>query len=177
VTLDEKGAPLIYDTIQPSGRFAMFFPTSRMRALPRPDSDPLVEWAFTPIDQPIESWVGADSSLAAVALHVESQTHQLVGVALPGKEWGEPVAQNSPYRMLDANRLRMLSLPGGGSRSIFDADGVVPNSERFARFFFWPLGIDSPGSMRQWGRQPTAFIGRRHFDDPDLLEKRFKRLD
>ena len=30
--------------------------------------------------------------------------------------------------------------------------------------------------MRQWGRHATAFVGRRHFDDADLLEKRF-RLD
>jgi len=39
---------------------------------------------------------------------------------------------------------------------------------------FWPMGIDSPGAMRQWGRQPTAFVGRRHFDDADLLERRFE---
>jgi hypothetical protein len=38
------------------------------------------------------------------------------------------------------------------------------------------MGISSPGSMRQSGRQPTAFIGRRHFDDADLLEKRFERV-
>ena len=28
--------------------------------------------------------------------------------------------------------------------------------------------------MRQWGRQPTAFVGRRHFDDADLIERRFE---
>ena len=78
---------------------------------------------------------------------------------------------------MDANRLRALPLPGGGSRSIFDEHGVVPNTERAARYFFWPMGIASPGSMRQWGRQPTAFIGRRHFDDADLLEQRFERVD
>jgi hypothetical protein len=27
--------------------------------------------------------------------------------------------------------------------------------------------------MRQWGRHATAFVGRRHFDDADLLEERF----
>jgi len=81
---------------------------------------------------------------------------------------------NEPYRMVDANRLRSLPLPSGGSRSIYGPDGVVPNTERFARYFFWPMGIASPGSMRQWGRQPTAFIGRRHFDDADLLERRFE---
>jgi len=27
--------------------------------------------------------------------------------------------------------------------------------------------------MRQWGRHATAFVGRRHFDDADLIERRF----
>jgi hypothetical protein len=35
------------------------------------------------------------------------------------------------------------------------------------------MGIASAGAMRQWGRHATAFVGRRHFDDADLLERRF----
>jgi hypothetical protein len=27
--------------------------------------------------------------------------------------------------------------------------------------------------MRQWGHHATAFVGRRHFDDADLIEARF----
>jgi len=27
--------------------------------------------------------------------------------------------------------------------------------------------------MRQWGHHATAFVGRRHFDDPHLFEKTF----
>ena len=42
------------------------------------------------------------------------------------------------------------------------------------RFFFWPTGVRSAGAMRQWGRHATAFVGRRHFDDADLLERRFE---
>jgi hypothetical protein len=38
---------------------------------------------------------------------------------------------------------------------------------------FWPMGIKNAGAMRQAGRQATAFVGRRHFDDPDLFESRF----
>jgi len=51
--------------------------------------------------------------------------------------------------------------------------GLVAGSERPERFLFWPMGIASAGAMRQWGRHATAFVGRRHFDDADLLEKRF----
>jgi hypothetical protein len=64
----------------------------------------------------------------------------------------------------------------GGTRSLFDARGRVPGSERAERWLFWPMGIPDAGSMRQWGRQPTAFVGRRHFDDADLLERRFGRV-
>jgi hypothetical protein len=32
------------------------------------------------------------------------------------------------------------------------------------------MGIPSPGAMRQRGLHATAFAGRRHFDDPDLLD-------
>lgn len=176
VTLDRQGEPLMFDTIQPSGRFAMFFPTARMRAKPPPAADPLIEWAFSPIDEPIEQWIGPVPVLAGVKLHIESQTHQLLGLGLPWARWGEPVALSAPYRAVPADRLRALPLPGGGSRGIFGPDGVVPNTERVARFLFWPLGVASPGSMRQYGRQPTALIGRRHFDDADLLEKRFELL-
>jgi hypothetical protein len=28
--------------------------------------------------------------------------------------------------------------------------------------------------MRQWGTHATAFVGRRHFDDADLIERRFE---
>jgi hypothetical protein len=176
VTLDEQGEPLLYDTIQPSGRFAMFFPTARLRAAPVPENEPPGEWAFTPIDRPLEQWLGASSGLAGLSLHIESQTHQVVGVGLPGATWGSPVGSNAPYRTVDYDRLRALPLPGRGSRSVFDAYGVVPNTERFARFFYWPTGVTNPGSMRQSGRQPTSFISRRHFDDADLLEKRFVRV-
>ena len=70
--------------------------------------------------------------------------------------------------------LRSLVSLGGGRASAFGPDGLVPGTERAERFLFWPMGIRSAGAMRQWGRQATAFVGRRHFDDPDLLEKRFE---
>jgi hypothetical protein len=35
------------------------------------------------------------------------------------------------------------------------------------------MGIASAGQMRQWGRHATAFVGRRHFDDPYLLDRYF----
>jgi hypothetical protein len=39
------------------------------------------------------------------------------------------------------------------------------------------MGIPHPGEMRQWGHHATAFVGRRHFDDPYLLEDVFEFND
>ncbi|MBS0336285.1 MAG: hypothetical protein JSS40_05640, partial [Proteobacteria bacterium] len=77
------------------------------------------------------------------------------------------------YALRPYDDLRSLPLMPGGSRSVFGQDGIVAGTERGERFLFWPMGIASAGAMRQWGHQATAFVGRRHFDDADLLEKRF----
>jgi hypothetical protein len=36
------------------------------------------------------------------------------------------------------------------------------------------MGVPDPGAMRQWGRHATAFVGRRHFDDVNLVERYFE---
>ena len=64
-------------------------------------------------------------------------------------------------------------LPGGGTRSLYGPDGLVAGSERAERWLFWPMGTASAGAMRQWGHHATAFVGRRHFDDADLFDRRF----
>jgi hypothetical protein len=72
------------------------------------------------------------------------------------------------------DELRSLQRLDGGRRSAFGPDGLIAGSERAERFLFWPMGIASAGAMRQWGRHATAFVGRRHFDDADLMERRFE---
>ncbi len=62
------------------------------------------------------------------------------------------------------------------NRSVYDPQGLIPGSQRLERLLFWPMGIASAGQMRQWGRQATAFVGRRHFDDPLLLDRYFDRV-
>jgi hypothetical protein len=66
-------------------------------------------------------------------------------------------------------------VPGvAGTRSLFGPDGLVPGSERGERWFLWVSGVRSPGAMREQGRRATAFLGRRHFDDPFLLDRIFE---
>ena len=58
---------------------------------------------------------------------------------------------------------------------MFGADGIVKGTERAERWLLWPTGVRETGAMRQWGNHAIAFVGRRHFDDPDLIERNFLR--
>jgi hypothetical protein len=106
-----------------------------------------------------------------------------------GAQTASPTSPAAPaataYWLVDEDVLRSLPLPSPGTagaaaaqlpthRSAYDARGLVPGSERLERFLFWPMGIASAGQMRQWGRHATAFVGRRHFDDPWLLDRYFE---
>lgn len=159
VTLSAEGAPLVYDSIHPCGCYHMFFPTALVRELPSPK--PNDEWAFVPAPAPLPQ------AGQRIVLHVQSRTHYLTGIAVDAPD------PRIAYRFEDEGGLRSLPLPGGGYRSIYAPDGLVAGSERPERLLFWPMGIPSAGTMRQWGHNATAFLGRRHFDDADLIDRRF----
>lgn len=160
VTLAPDAEPVLYDSIHPCGCYHMFFPTPRATLRPAPDR--LEEWAFVPATLPRVA--EGERPLVSVA----SATHAVDGVSLVRGRDGLV-----RYSLRAYDELRSMMLPGGGRRSAFGPDGLVPGTERAERFLFWPMGIASAGAMRQWGRQPTAFVGRRHFDDADLVARRF----
>lgn len=161
VTLAPDGEPLVYDAMHPCGCFHMFFPTPRARALPAPDD--IEEWLFAPVRLPQVQ--PGERPLVRIA----SGTHYIEGVSLV-----RGVDSVARYQLQDYEELRSLQRLEGGRRSAFGRDGLIAGTERAERFLFWPMGIGSAGAMRQWGRHATAFVGRRHFDDADLFEKRFE---
>jgi hypothetical protein len=166
VTLDARGAPLLVDSIHSCGCYHMFFTTPRVT--PRPAPQARMEWAFVAATLPTLS------AGQRVRVRLASGSHYVVGLQPAAASEGGPF---TPYTLLDDAPLRTLPVtdgPPGSTRSAFWPNGIVPGTERGERIVFWPMGIDSPGAMRQWGRQPTAFVGRRHFDDADLLELRFE---
>jgi hypothetical protein len=170
VTLAPDGTPWLYDSIHACGCYHLFFPTPRASALPPPDVEGRIEWAFVPATLPTLA-VGQ-----RMAIYLASQTHYVE--ALKPAPAGSPAkGLPIPYELVHDNALRSLPVAGaapGTTRSAFWPNGIVPGTERGERVLFWPMGIDSPGAMRQWGRQPTAFVGRRHFDDARLMEQRFE---
>lgn len=168
VTLDEQGAALLWDTIHPCGCYHMFVPTARLAERPAPSVGE--EWLLVP------DRLGLPAAGTRPVARIAARSHHLVALdASPHA--GAAVREPTVYRLLDEDDLRTLAWPGGGTRSLYDTDGLVRGSERLERLLFWPMGLASPGAMRQWGRHPTAFLGRRHFDDADLLDRRFERLD
>jgi hypothetical protein len=161
VTLAPDGEPLVYDAMHPCGCYHQFFPTPRARVRPAPHA--LEEWAFVP--QSLPRVAEAERPVVSIA----SGTHYIERIALVR---GSDSLVRYEFRPYD--ELRSLQRMDGGRRSAFGPDGLVPGTERAERFFFWPMGIASAGAMRQWGRHATAFVGRRHFDDADLIERRFE---
>jgi hypothetical protein len=170
LTLAPDGTPWLYDSIHSCGCYHLFLPTLRAALRPLP-AEP-IEWAFVPAMLPALA-VGQ-----RVALQLASGTHYVEGLRpVAGNPDAEVAEKAIRYALVDDNALRTLPVadaPADVTRSAFWPSGIVPGTERGERIAFWPMGIESPGAMRQWGRQPTAFVGRRHFDDARLMEQRFE---
>jgi hypothetical protein len=167
LTLGSSGRVLMVDTIHACGCYHLFFPAHGVTLQPGARTDE--EWAFVPA--PLPALVPGER----IVVRIESATHHVLGISTaPSAATGD-----QRYARRPESDLQRLPLPDGGTRSLYGPDGLVAGSERAERFFFWPMGIASAGAMRQWGHHATAFVGRRHFDDADLLERRFElpRLD
>jgi hypothetical protein len=161
VTLAPDGEPLVYDAMHPCGCYHLFFPTPRASARPGPGG--IEEWMFSP--QSLPRIAAGERPLVRIA----SGTHYIVRVGV-----AKGIDSLARYELRPYGELRSLPRYPGPHAGAFGADGLVPGTERPERFTFWPMGIASAGAMRQWGRHATAFVGRRHFDDADLIEKRFR---
>jgi hypothetical protein len=163
VTLDDDGEPLLYDTIHSCGCYHMFFPTPRVQRRPR---EPAFE---EPILVPAR--LGPRSAEDRIVIRVASGSHYIENVRYGLSPDAE---EHRTYMFAEDDDLRTLAWPGKGRRSLYRPDGIVPGSERGERYLYWPMGVREPGAMRQWGRHATAFVGRRHFDDPTLIERYFE---
>ncbi len=161
VTLDPDGAPLLYETIHNCGCYYKAYPTDGLR---RRGS---IDLAEPPL---ILAAPEAVFPRRRLVLALEAGTHY-VHHFYPAAE--EALPGDAPYPLRDYAELQGLPAPDGRRRSMFDRYGLVPGSERLERFLLWPMGVPSPGAMRQAGKHAVAFVGKRHFDDPFYLEKMF----
>ncbi|TBW58758.1 hypothetical protein EZI54_02495 [Marinobacter halodurans] len=158
VTLGPDGQPWLYDSIHNCGCYHTFFPVAPLRL--RPD---LSEESGEPPLVPQQAPSGP------LVVRLDHGRHFINRVYSD--------AGHRTYRPLAVAAYdRLRSLPtANGHHSFFGPYGLVPGSERPERFILWPMGVRSAGAMRQWGHHAVAFIGRRHFDDPRLVQSLFER--
>jgi hypothetical protein len=156
VTLDEAQKPVLYDSIHRCGCYhKLFLPQGTTIDVSRISGEkPL----FFRLDETVDTSRGLRLRLAA-------GNHYIIDV--DARETG---TEAIPYTLRPYAQQLTLPTPDGAARSLYGADGIIHQSRRAERFLFWPLGIPSAGAMRQSGMHATAFIGRRHFDAPELLE-------
>jgi hypothetical protein len=170
VTLAPDGRPLIYDSIHACGCYHLLFPLEPLRSkLHNVRRDGLKE---LPAILNVASMPALDQR---VMLRLATASHYLVATSVVEQQGIEPEGRG--YRFADDSSLRSLQMAHGGRRSLFRGDGIIAGTERLEGLVLWPSGINSPGAMRQWGHHATAFVDRRHFDDPDLFEGIFGRLE
>lgn len=162
VTLGPGGEPWLYDSIHNCGCYHMYFPTAHLQL--RADLPAL---GFEP---PLVPQRAPDPPLV---VRIDSGRHYIKRIYQDTVTASGAQAKTEELAEEDYDRLR--SLPAAGDyRSFFGPFGLVPGSERGERFLLWPMGVRSPGAMRQRGHQPVAFVGRRHFDDAGLIENLFR---
>ena len=158
VTLGRDGRPLLYDSMHDCGCYHLFVPTRRLQTKPPPhghEEPPLIPQRL-------------DQGAGGLVVRIAHGTHYLQRVY-----FDVSVNTDHVYAMHDADVLRSLPTTQGRRRSLFQPDGLVPGTERGERWLFWPMGIAQPGAMRQWGHHATLFVGKRHFDEPHLVERYF----
>jgi hypothetical protein len=155
VTLDRDLRPVLYDSIHLCGCYHKLFlpPWSRVDLDGLSGERPLV-FALEDLSEPVRG----------LRLRLAGKTHYIIEVRAP-----EPAGQALTYALEPYER--KLRMPGPVRPvSLFGSSGIVEQSRRPERFVLWPLGVPSAGAMRQRGLHATAFAGRRHFDDANLLD-------
>ena len=165
VTLDKHGKPLLYETIHNCGCYYKAYPTNRLRSREK------IGYEEPPL---ILKAPEVDPSNEYMTVSMESRTHYIVHLYASARE-ARP--ETIVYPLVDYGNLRSLPLPGSGRASIFGQDSIMYGSERLERLALWPMGVLSPGAMRQWGRHAVALIGKRQFDDPFYMDKMFVKTD
>lgn len=159
VTLSPEGAPIAYDSIHGCGCYYLLFPGQGYRSIaPEDDAEPVLS------PMPIPEIPSGKRLL----LRLATRTHYLQQLAIVPDT---PDNTTRLYAWQESERLRSIPMQDGTRHSLFGADGIINASQRNEHFLLWPFGVASPGAMRQWGTHAIAFTGRRHFDDPFLLEK------
>ncbi len=163
VTLDSTQSPLYVDVMHNCGCYYMGFPAGtleRIKQTPSTTTEPLwIPHSLPPL-----------SNQQKYQLHVDSGNHFVRALTASEAPNNLTQLERQPYRAL-----RALPWQQEQTRSAFSPRGLIENSARLERLILWPMGVISAGAMRQTGNHAIAFVGKRHFDDPNLIGAHFRR--
>ena len=159
VTLDEKAKPMVYESLHTSGRDHRWYPVQPLARRERNGDEQGI---------PVVAPQAAPAHLAT--LRISAGTHEIQRVVDSASVSGE-TAQTFAIRRYED--LLALPAPGGGTRSLFGPDGLIPGPHGTDPVGGFSSGIREPGALRQLGRHAITPVGRAHFDDPFLLESVF----
>jgi hypothetical protein len=151
---------LFADAMHNCGCYYMAFPSAalRLRDPPRSFEEPLwIPQSLSPSDH------------AQVVIHVSATAHYIRKI-----EFSNELTIDRQLLPAAYNELRSLPTALGTHQKRFDPNGLIKDSERNERWLLWPMSIASAGAMRQIGHHAIAFVGRRRFDDPNLLDRYFE---
>lgn len=165
LTLDAEGRPLLLESLHNCGCYHQYYPLQTLY-----ERDPS-GYAEPPLVLP---GPGLPNAVQRLTVVLRDRSHYLRHLYLSDSDQRSSDPRAQPYLLTHYDSLRSLAANAGTRRSLFDADGLVSGTRRDEQVLFWISGVPAPGAMRQLGRHPTAFVGRRHFDDPDLLDRVFQ---
>lgn len=165
VTLDDRLQPLAFESLRASGRDHFWFPAqARLTRKPATSSTGEDQPAFFPQD-------GIAPAQPLLVLDAASGGVRRVSTA------SDHAAKARRYVLKRYEDLYTLPLPGGGTRSPFQLDGLIAGTSSETPGWRSASGITHPGSLRHLSHLPLDYIGRRHFDEPFLMESAFMPLN
>ena len=161
VSLDPSGRPFMVDFMNNCGCYHFFVPAGERveRVIPVPGgADP---FAPARLPDPFPE--------KRLSVRIMSGWHQVENL-----NTANGPADAVAYRLAPYETLEKLPRSDGRTESIFDARGIAKGSERIEPIIFFPMGVPEVGAMRQRGHHAIQFVGRAHFDAPDLFDRNFE---
>lgn len=159
MTLDDQARPLVYESMHTSGRDHRWYPVQPLAVRERNGDAQGI---------PVIAPLPAPARLATA--RIKAGTHEIVRIV---EAQATKAQATQTYEIRRYDDLLAMPFPGGGKRSLFGPDGLVPGPHDGDPIGGFSSGIRQPGALRQLGRHPIAHVGRAHFDEPFLLESVF----
>ena len=162
VTLDQNLQPVVYDSVEQSGRDHRWYPAKPLQQRPAGD------------DSEPQLVLDTGQLSGNVVLRIQAGTHKIRRVLAV-----DQLPPGSAIKSYDLDRYEdvfMLAAPDGSNHNLYDPHGIMKgtaNRETDDPVWLYGSGIRHPGALYSLGHHNIGYIERLHFDDPSLLETVF----